>query len=68
VKPTRLTYLAKWKSQFNALFEDDFSICTPLELDRLDKIHDRLLKGVQLNTNQTTLLSKLTKRMKGDKK
>jgi hypothetical protein len=65
MKSTRLTYLAKWKSQFNILFEDDFSICTPLELEQLDKIHDRLLKGVSLNTNQTTLLSKLTKRMKG---
>lgn len=58
-----LTYEAKWKSQFASLFDDDFSVCTAPELEQLLKIHTRFTERRPLNTNQTTLLSKLVKRM-----
>jgi hypothetical protein len=62
-----LTYEAKWKSQFDSLFDDDFSVCDKIELGRLDQIHTRLSSSRKLNTSQTTLLSRLVKRMEKTK-
>jgi hypothetical protein len=65
MKPTRLTYLAKWKAQFELVFQKGFDDLSPLSLERLDKIHMRLIKGASLNSNQARFLASLAKRLEG---